>query len=71
MPLIILIALLSALRYFEIGPFAGLSWWWIAGLFVLAFAWFEYLEKMLGLDKRRAHDEAERARRERVKKTFR
>ena len=71
MPLIILIALLSALRYFEIGPFAGLSWWWIAGLFVLAFAWFEYLEKMLGLDKRRAHDESERARRERVKKTFR
>ena len=71
MPLIILIALLSALRYFEIGPFAGLSWWWIAGLFVLAFVWFEYLEKMLGLDKRRAHDEAERARRERVKKTFR
>ena len=71
MPLIIAIVLLAALRYFEIGPFAGFSWWWIAGLFGLAFIWFEFIEKALGLDKRRAHDESDRARRERVKKTFR
>jgi len=71
MLLIILIVALSALRFFEIGPFAGLSWWWISALFVVAFLWFEYIEKMLGLDKRRAHDETENLRRKRVESSFR
>jgi small Trp-rich protein len=71
MLLIILIAALSVLRFFEIGPFADLSWWWISALFVLAVLWFEYIEKMLGLDKRRAHDETENARRKRVESSFR
>ena len=71
MLLIMLIAGLSALRFFEIGPFAELSWWWISALFVAAFIWFEYIEKMLGRDKRRAHDESEAARRKRVASTFR
>jgi len=70
MPLIIVIVLLAILRYLEIGPFAGISWWWIAGLFSIAFLWFEYIEKMLGLDKRKAHEQLEKARRERVNKTF-
>lgn len=70
MPLIILIVVLSALRYFEVGPVAGLSWWWIGGLVGLAFIWFEFIEPMLGLDKRRAHESLEKARHERVKNTF-
>lgn len=70
MLLIIVIILLSALRYFEISPFADISWWWIVGLMLVAFIWFEFLEKMLGLDKRKAHDEMEKARIDRVKKTF-
>nr|WP_314624776.1 TIGR04438 family Trp-rich protein [uncultured Noviherbaspirillum sp.] len=70
MLLIMLIAGLSALRFFEIGPFAELSWWWIAALFAAAFIWFEYIEKMLGRDKRRAHDESEAARQKRVASTF-
>lgn len=71
MPLIIVIALLTALRYFEVGPFANLSWWWIVGLMVAAFIWFEFLERMLGLDKRDSHDKLDKAREERVKNTFR
>lgn len=71
MLLIVLIVGLSILRFFEIGLFADLSWWWIAALFVAAFIWFEYIEKMLGRDKRRAHDESEEARRKRVASTFR
>lgn len=71
MPIIILIVVLSILRFFEIGPFAGMSWWWIAGLFGLAFLWFEYIEKWLGLDRRRAHDETEKARRKRIESMFR
>jgi small Trp-rich protein len=69
--LIALIVGLSVLRFFEIGMFAELSWWWIAALFVAAFVWFEYIEKMLGRDKRRAHDETEEARRKRIASSFR
>ncbi|MEO6919526.1 MAG: TIGR04438 family Trp-rich protein [Collimonas sp.] len=70
MPLIIIIVALIALKYFAIGPFAGMSWWWIAGLMAIAFIWFEFLERMFGLDKRKAHEELEKARADRVKKTF-
>jgi small Trp-rich protein len=70
MPLIILIALSSILKYFAIGPFADLSWWWIVGLMAISFIWFEFGERMLGLDKRRAHEQLEKMREERVKKTF-
>jgi small Trp-rich protein len=70
MPIIITIVLLSILRYFEIGPFAALSWWWIAGLFLAAFVWFEFIEHMLGLDKRKENKLQEKARRERVNKAF-
>jgi small Trp-rich protein len=70
MPLIIAIVALILLKYFEIGPFADLSWWWIAALFAAAFVWFEFVEKMFGLDKRKAHEQLEKARQERVKKAF-
>ncbi len=71
MPLIILLAALVALRYFEIGPFATMSWWWPVGVAVVAFIWFEFIERMLGLDKRAAHDKLEKQREERVKAAFR
>lgn len=71
MPLIILIVALAVLKYLEVGPLVNLSWWWIAGLFLVAFIWFEFLERMFGLDKRKAHEQLEKARRERVEKNFR
>jgi len=70
MPLILLIAALIGLRYFEVWRFANLSWWWIVALMVFAFIWFEFIEKMLGLDKRREHNVDEQRRRDRVAKTF-
>jgi small Trp-rich protein len=70
MPLIFIIILLLLLRFFEVGPFATLSWWWIVAVMVFAFIWFEFIEKALGLDKRKAHDELEKARKDRVKKNF-
>ena len=42
----------------------------IVGLMVVAFIWFEFIEKMLGLDKRKAHDLNEKRRKERVKESF-
>jgi small Trp-rich protein len=44
--LIAIIVALSALRFFEVGPFANLSWWWITGLMLVAFIWFEFIERM-------------------------
>jgi small Trp-rich protein len=70
MPLIILIAVLVVLRFFEVWKFAALSWWWIVGLMVLGFVWFEFIEKMLGLDKKKAHAVDEKRRKERVKQSF-
>lgn len=70
MPLIIVIVLLTVLKYLEVGPLTAMSWWWIAGLVGVAFIWFEFIERMLGLDKRKAHEQLEKARKERMKKTF-
>jgi small Trp-rich protein len=70
MPLIILIALLVGLRYFEVWRFGEISWWYIVGLMVLAFIWFEFIEKMLGLDKKKEHNVDEQRRKDRVKQSF-
>ncbi len=70
MPLIIIIALLVGLRYFEVWRFAELSWWYIVGAMVIAFIWFEFIEKMLGLDKKKEHNVDEARRKARVKESF-
>lgn len=70
MPLILLIAALIGLRYFEVWKFAELSWWWIVALMVFAFIWFEFIEKIFGLDKRKAHNVDEQRRKDRIAKTF-
>ena len=70
MPLIILIAALVALRGLEVWRFAELSWWYIVGLMVFAFVWFEFIEKMLGLDKKKAHDVQDKNRQARVKQAL-
>lgn len=70
MPLILLIVALAALRGFEVWRFADISWWVIVGLFVVAFIWFEFIEKMLGLDKKKDHELQDKRRNERVKKTL-
>ena len=66
MPLILLIAALVVLRFFEVWRFANLSWWWIVALMAFAFVWFEFIEKMLGWDKKKLHRDEEKRRRQRV-----
>ena len=70
MPLILLIAVLCALRSFEVWRFAELSWWAIIALMVFAFVWFEFIEKVLGLDKKKAHNVLDSRREARVKQAF-
>ena len=70
MPIIILILVLGCLKYFEVWKFAAMSWWWVIGLMIIAFIWFEYVEKILGLDKKKAHDLDRERREARVKNSF-
>ncbi|NHZ91618.1 TIGR04438 family Trp-rich protein [Massilia sp. CCM 8733] len=70
MPVILLIAALVGLRYFEVWRFAELSWWWIIGLMFVAFLWFEFVEKIFGLDKKKAHNVDEERRKARIKEAF-
>ncbi len=61
---------LLALRYFEVGWFAKLSWWLVAVPFALAFIWFEFIEKRLGLDKKKVMDEMEALKKERLRRAI-
>ena len=70
MPLILLIAALSGLRLFEVWRFAELSWWSIIALMVFAFVWFEFVEKVLGLDKKKENNVLNSRREARVKEAF-
>ncbi|MES2759061.1 MAG: TIGR04438 family Trp-rich protein [Pseudomonadota bacterium] len=70
MPLIIIIALLVGLRFFEVWRFAEISWWYIIAAMAFAFIWFEFIEKMFGLDKKKEHNVDEQRRKDRIKQTF-
>ncbi len=58
------------LRWFEIGWFATLSWWWVSVPFIAAFIWFEFIESGLGLQKKKAMDEMEAAKKARIKRAM-
>ena len=70
MILIILTVALAALKYFEVSFMANISWWWVAGAFFCTFIWFEFFERMLGLDRKKAHEQFDRVQRERAKRNF-
>lgn len=60
---------LLVLKYLEIGPVAGLSWWWVLVPFGLAIAWWAWADST-GYTKRKAmelEDKRRDARRERTK----
>ena len=63
--------LLVACKYFEFGPMAEWSWWWILAPFGLAFIWFEALERVFGRDRRKVdHVRHEALRKQRVAEQF-
>lgn len=66
MLLLIIGVILMALKLAEIGPVADLSWWWVVLPFGLAYLWFELVERRLGWDKKKAFDEIEKAKKERI-----
>lgn len=52
MPLLWIGAVLVALKWMDVDPIASWSWWWVVSPFVLAVIWWEWLERLLGLDRR-------------------
>ena len=63
------IALLLS-KLLDLGPLAGLSWWWVLLPFLLAWIWWEVFERSLGLDKKKAFDELEQAKKERIARSL-
>lgn len=53
-------------KLLDIGPLAELSWWWVVLPFVLALIWWEVFERRFGLDKKKAFDELDQAKKERI-----
>jgi small Trp-rich protein len=53
-------------KLLQFGPLADLSWWWVLLPFVLAFAWWEVAERRYGFDKKKAFDELEQTKKERI-----
>lgn len=70
MILILLTVTLAGLKYFEVSFMAGVSWGWIVGLFFFTFVWFEFFERVLGLDKKKAHKKHDNLQKERAKTYF-
>lgn len=60
--------ILLVLKYFQLGPVAGWSWFIILAPFALAIFWWEAVVPLLGLDKKGAHEEIDRAKKERQAK---
>lgn len=57
--------LMLVLRYLEIGPFATLSWWWVAGGFGATALWWAWADAT-GYTKRKAMDRMDQRKRDRL-----
>lgn len=70
MILILLTLSLAGLKFFATDYMEDVSWWWVAGVFLIALLWFEVFERLFGFDKRRAHRHHEELQRKRIKRIF-
>jgi small Trp-rich protein len=57
-------------KLLEIGPLAELSWLWVLLPFGVALIWWEVFERRLGLDKKKAFDELEQAKKDRIARSL-
>jgi small Trp-rich protein len=61
---------LIVLKLLDISVFATMSWWWIVLVGAIAFVWFEFIERRLGLDKKKAFDEYDETRKRRIEQAL-
>ena len=58
------------LKLLDISVFATLSWWWITVPFLVAFLWFELVERRLGMDKKKAFNEIDKIKKQRIERAL-
>ena len=68
--LIWLAVAMIVLKLLEVSVFATLSWWWITLPLVIAFLWFELVERRFGMDKKKAFDEIDNIKKIRIKRAL-
>jgi small Trp-rich protein len=59
---------LLLMKFLEFGPVATWSWWIVLLPFGLALLWFEVIEPFFGLDKKKAHNDLDKVKEERIRK---
>lgn len=69
MPMVIIGVLLLVARLAEWGPFADLSWWWVALPFAAAVLWWNFADNS-GLTKKREIDKMEQRKADRRAKAM-
>lgn len=57
--------ILLLLKYFEVGPVAALSWWYVLAPFALALAWWVWADSS-GYTKRKAMERENQRRHDRI-----
>ncbi|MBC3876091.1 hypothetical protein [Undibacterium flavidum] len=70
MKLLIPAIALYILKLLDLSFMENISWWWINGFGLVVFLWFEFFERMLGLDKRKDEMLHEKMLKERQKRQF-
>lgn len=66
--ILVIAVLLIGLKLGAIGPFAGLSWWWICGALAAVFIYWEILDPMFAISQKRAMRAMDDKRDERARK---
>ena len=65
--MLLIALLLTVLRFLEVGPLAGLSWWWLLVPYGLTVAWWSFADAT-GLTQRRVVDQEEARRLKRIER---
>lgn len=59
--------LILALKYFEVGPVAAMSWWWVLSPFGITALWWVWADAT-GYTKRKAMEKMDKRKRDRITK---
>jgi len=65
--MLLIALLLTVLRYLEVGPLAGLSWWWLLLPYGLTVAWWSFADAT-GWTKRRVVEREEARKLKRIER---
>jgi small Trp-rich protein len=70
MPLVWIGLVLVLAKWLELGPFANLSWWWVLAPLAAAILWFEALQPMMGMDRKKEDRKAAAQKKARIAQAF-